>query len=277
MSKFTGIGLAVSLALLSTSALAADRIGVASSVTSNVTGSIGGRTAALSSGDGVYQRQVIRADATGKAQLLFIDETVFSVGAGANVTLDEFVYNPSRSAGRMVFNVTKGAFRFISGSSKPESYEIRTPVATIGVRGTVFTGNVISDLYMRLKLLEGEILICLKQGARIEGEVGQPIRRGEEACYQIKPGKYEIGYGPLGQPGGPEDTDSPGNDDPNDGADDLEDDNFRSGITIPDTDTTSPDQDTSPEIPIEIDILDTTDSVNLETAISADAVSETAQ
>ena len=270
MSKITGIGLAFSLALLSTSALAAERIGVASSVTSNVTGSIGGRTAALSSGDGVYQRQVISADATGKAQLLFIDETVFSVGAGANVTLDEFIYNPSQSAGRMVFNVTKGAFRFISGSSKPESYEIRTPVATIGVRGTIFTGNVVNDLYMTLKLLEGEVLICLREGARIEGEVGQPIRRGNEACYQIKPGKYEIGYGPLGQPGGPGDTDVPGHDDPNDAADDLEDDNFRSVITTTDGDTEA-------EIPDQIEVLETTDSLNLDTADSVNSAAETAQ
>ena len=279
MNKLTGYGLAFSLALLSTNAIAADRIGVASSVTSNVTGSIGGRTAALSSGDGVYQRQVIRADATGKAQLLFVDETVFSVGAGANVTLDEFIYNPSRNAGSMVFNVTKGAFRFISGSSKPESYEIRTPVATIGVRGTIFTGNVISELYMTLKLLEGEILVCLKEGARIEGEVGRPILRDNEACYQIKPGKYEIGYGPLGQPGGPGETDVPGHDDPNDGADDLEDDNFRSIITVPD-------DETGQEVPGEIEVLDTTDSLNLETTDSlnldtslesANSVADTAQ
>lgn len=240
MTRLTGLGLALSLALASTGALAADRIGVASSVTSNVTGSMGGRTAALSSGDGVYQRQVISADATGKAQLLFIDETVFSVGAGANVTLDEFIYNPSQSAGRMVFNVTKGAFRFISGSAKPESYEIQTPVATIGVRGTIFTGTVWNELYMSLELLEGQILICLKPGARIEGaniDQQEPVRRGNEDCYLVNPGKFEVGFGPLGEPGGPGETDVPGHDDPNDGADDLEDGNFRGSITINELDT----------------------------------------
>ncbi|MGI9414659.1 MAG: FecR family protein [Hyphomicrobiales bacterium] len=230
MTRLTGLGLALSLAIASSTALAAERIGVASSVTSTVTGSIGGRTGALSSGDAVYQRQVISADDTGSAQLLFLDETVFSVGARANVTLDEFIYNPSQSAGRVVFNVTKGAFRFISGSAKPETYEIRTPVATIGVRGTIFSGTVWNDLFMSLQLLEGQILVCVKEGAKLEGagiDKQESFKRNNEECYLINPGKYQVGFGPLDEPGGPAEDDVPGGDNPNDGADDAEDDNFR--------------------------------------------------
>lgn len=182
----------------------AERIGVAAMVKSNVTGTIGGRTAELNSGDGVFHRQVISADAAGRAQLIFIDETVFSVGRGATVTLDEFVYNPNRRAGSIVLNVSKGAFRFISGSARPDTYTIKTPVATIGVRGTIFSANVVSRNYMTLNLLQGKLLICPEKDKRVEGdsEKQQPAGPRNPGCTLLEPGGFQIGSGVSLPPAG---------------------------------------------------------------------------
>jgi hypothetical protein len=85
---------------------------------------------------------------TGKAsmaQLLLLDRTSFSVGSSARVRIDRFVYDPSKSASSMTGSVAKGAFRFMSGGSLrrgSEKSSIRTPVATIGIRGTIFEGVV---------------------------------------------------------------------------------------------------------------------------------------
>lgn len=204
------------VALTPATVLAAQRIGTASTVKNRVTGNIAGQ---LSPGAGVHRNEVITSDTGAEAQLIFVDETVFNVGSGATVTLDEFVYSPAQKAGNIVVNVTKGAFRFISGSAKPESYTIKTPVATIGVRGTIFTGNVLSDLFMSLELLEGKLWICLKPGANMEGsgiEDAEPVRRNGEDCYLVDPGTFNIGFGPT------DNWDNPGNDpsDPNDAGDD---------------------------------------------------------
>lgn len=195
----------------------AEQIGTASTVTNSVTGTVAGT---LRPGMGVHHREVITSQKDAEAQLIFRDETIFNVGSGATVTLDEFIYDPARKTGNIVLDVTKGAFRFISGSAKPESYTIKTPVATIGVRGTVFTANILSDTFMSLKLLQGQLFICLKPGASIEGsglDTSQPpVKQNGEDCYLVDPGLFNIGFGPLDDWRNPDG----GSSEPNDGIDD---------------------------------------------------------
>ena len=77
-------------------------------------------------------------------QLLLLDQSVFTVGANASVTIDKFVYDPNRGASDVAASVAKGAFRFMSGHSLSGfgHNAINTPVATIGVRGTALEGVV---------------------------------------------------------------------------------------------------------------------------------------
>lgn len=125
------------VALSSAGASAADRIGTAAAVKNRATGTLGGQTRALASGASVFQQERIDTARASTAQLLFNDETALTLGPESSVKLDEFVYDPNRNAGKAVLNVTKGAFRFITGSADPRSYEIKTPVGTMGVRGTI--------------------------------------------------------------------------------------------------------------------------------------------
>jgi hypothetical protein len=115
----------------------AAKIGVASAVKNRVE-SVGARTRPLSPGSDVFQNERLRTGEGSSAQLLFLDETSLSIGPLSEVTLDRFVFDPRRGAGSVVINTTRGAFRFVSGSQQPSSYQIRTPVATIGLRGTIF-------------------------------------------------------------------------------------------------------------------------------------------
>ena len=76
-------------------------------------------------------------------QVLLLDKTTFTVGAGARVTIDRFVYDPSRGTRSMAASVVKGAFRFMSGRpDRAGTTSIRTPIASIGVRGTIAEGVV---------------------------------------------------------------------------------------------------------------------------------------
>ncbi|MDB5708954.1 MAG: FecR family protein [Sphingomonas bacterium] len=76
-------------------------------------------------------------------QVLLLDKTTFTVGAGARVTIDRFVYDPGRGTRSMAASVVKGAFRFMSGRpDRAGTTSIRTPVASIGIRGTIVEGVV---------------------------------------------------------------------------------------------------------------------------------------
>ncbi len=91
--------------------------------------------------------QVVTAPAS-MLQILLLDRSNFTVGANARVTIDRFVYDPSRSASAVGASVARGAFRFMSGrpvKNMPGKTSVTTPVASIGVRGTIFEGVVGED------------------------------------------------------------------------------------------------------------------------------------
>lgn len=125
--------------VVSKPAQAAPKVGVASAVRNDVEGIQGGSSRSLATGSSVFERELIRTGAESVAQLLFIDQTTLSVGPRSEVTLDRFVFDPSRNAGDVLLSATRGAFRFISGSQNPLNYKISTPNATIGVRGTIIS------------------------------------------------------------------------------------------------------------------------------------------
>jgi hypothetical protein len=80
-------------------------------------------------------------------QILMLDKSVFTVGANARMTIDRFVYDPDRGTSDVAASIAKGAFRFMSGRSLSGfgRNAITTPVATIGVRGTIVEGVVGAD------------------------------------------------------------------------------------------------------------------------------------
>jgi hypothetical protein len=103
----------------------------------------GGNTAILNIGNDVSFHELIKTDTDGQAQLLFLDRSALTVGPNASLTIDEFVYNPDTKEGKLAINAAVGVFRFVGGQlSKSGDVTLKTPVATIGIRGGVATVDV---------------------------------------------------------------------------------------------------------------------------------------
>ena len=83
----------------------------------------------------VFMGDQIVAGSRGLAQIKFIDETRLVVGPNSRLTIDTFVFNPDLTARDVTVTVLKGTFRFISGKSPAGAYTIRSPMATVGIRG----------------------------------------------------------------------------------------------------------------------------------------------
>lgn len=162
----------VTVARCATISAAAEGIGVASAVVNQVEGSYGGRSHALAVGNAVFSNERIRTSDASSAQLLLLDKTSLSIGPHAELALDRFVYNPDRSTGRVVVNATKGAFRFITGSQNPTNYTIKTPVASLGIRGTILdlliSGDPVSGYTLTVILVEGSAIITLPSGQQLD-------------------------------------------------------------------------------------------------------------
>jgi ferric-dicitrate binding protein FerR (iron transport regulator) len=153
-------GILSALALVA-DAQAAAKVGVAAAVKNNVQRVTGAGAQQLNVGADLFTSERIRTGDDSIAQILLLDKTTLTVGPRAEVTLDSFVYNPSQGgAGRVVLNAVQGTFRFISGSQAPRSYEIKTPVGSLGIRGTI-VDLIIQNGQVTVILVEGSLTITV--------------------------------------------------------------------------------------------------------------------
>lgn len=137
----------MSLALLAPGAEARQlEIGTTAAVNPATTGTPPGQeTRTLFIGANVFFKERIATSETGQTQLLFLDASSLTVGPNSEVVLDEFVYDPGTSTGALALTISKGVFRFIGGQiSKTAGVTIRTPHATLGIRGSIIQGSISS-------------------------------------------------------------------------------------------------------------------------------------
>ncbi|WP_052731741.1 FecR family protein [Devosia geojensis] len=124
-------------------------------------GSSGDRTLIVGADVSVGERVV--TGASGQVQLVFLDDTRLVVGPGSSLLIETYLMRGGGSAERFAINALGGTFRFISGNSPKSAYEIRTPSATIGVRGTKFD-VVVGRAETRVMLYEGAVRVCTGSG-----------------------------------------------------------------------------------------------------------------
>lgn len=195
-SLATLAALMVSISLVASAAAQTSRIGVAAAVRNEVTATLGAQARTLAVGGDVFQNDLVRTGESSVAQLLFADRTTLSVGPRSEVRLDRFVYDPSRPVGDVGVSFLSGALRFISGSQNPQSYRIETPVAAIGVRGTIVDLLLLDGRLFGI-LIEGRAIFTLANGEEIEldtpGTALEFFSDGSASPPFIWRGRYEAG------------------------------------------------------------------------------------
>lgn len=98
----------------------------------------------LNKGDKVFQNDTITTESKSSITLQLKDDSLFELGADARLLASKFVYKQNAEEDSVSVRILKGTFRFISGliaKKKPESMEVETSVATIGIRGTHVVGE----------------------------------------------------------------------------------------------------------------------------------------
>jgi hypothetical protein len=128
----------------------------------------------MTKGLSVFAGDIIETDAAGAVNITFNDNTVFAVSNNAKMTIDEFVYDPNKDGeGQADVSVVRGVFVYTSGFVGKEDHNdvhIKTPVGSIGIRGTTLTGYIPeegSPDSPKISLIEGAIVVQPNQGAEI--------------------------------------------------------------------------------------------------------------
>ena len=151
------------------------------------------------SGEPIFLQDGIRSGSRSGMQILLLDQTVFTIGPESELVIDEFVYDPKTSAGKLSAEITKGVFRFVSGKiahEKPEDMNVKLPAGTLGVRGTMVAGRV-DDV------AKSSRLVLLGEGA--ENDLSQPpgafVACNAGVCVRVsRPGFGTVIEGPNAPP-----------------------------------------------------------------------------
>ncbi|MFC6857601.1 FecR domain-containing protein [Marivibrio halodurans] len=142
----------------------------------------------LEAGSQIYENDTIVTGTDSALGVLFVDDSTMSMGSQARIVVDQMVYDDSNQSGNQLFDVVQGAFVFASGhigKTNPEDVEVRTPVATIGIRGTKYGVNVgAEDGETTVTLFEGAVTVRNAGGEQVLSSVGQTTY---VAAYDIAP------------------------------------------------------------------------------------------
>ena len=81
----------------------------------------------------------------GRIAVKFVDESIIRLTEHSKIIIDEYIYDPDPSKSKLALRMASGTARFITGALgkiDKQNIKIRTPSATVAVRGTDFTTTV---------------------------------------------------------------------------------------------------------------------------------------
>ena len=135
--------LALCLTLLAGGVCTAKDVGQVISFKAGVTAQRDGQAVPLDMKSPVGDRDTLTTDATGRAQILFDDDTTVSLGSNTSLSLETVVAEGANPAFKA--RMGQGVARFITGKiveKNPDGFSVVTPDATVGIRGTIFAVRV---------------------------------------------------------------------------------------------------------------------------------------
>lgn len=137
---------------------ATDQIGLAAVVRNNVS-QVEPSVSKILQGDDIVRDEVVQTLTDSTAKFVLKDSTNLMLGPNSRLKLDRAVFSGDQGLGDIAIKLSLGAFRFVTGYSAKESYAITTPLATMGVRGTMLD-LLIERSKNTVVLKDGQSRVC---------------------------------------------------------------------------------------------------------------------
>lgn len=162
----------VLMTLFQMSLFGADPIGKIIAVEGVVTALSGGSERTLSRNAEIFVQELIKVSDDGRAQIQFTDGGLINLISGTEYRVTSYKFKKLFQKDKSSSELLKGGFRVLSGTiakNNPANYEIKTPSATIGLRGTVLEA-VISGPGLFVGVEQGLALIVNAVSSILIGE-----------------------------------------------------------------------------------------------------------
>jgi hypothetical protein len=141
----------------------------------------------LQAGFPIYLHDTLVTDAQAQAQIVFTDNTLMTLRSNSNFYVDQYAYQPktttSQAVGTYVMRLVAGGFRTITGliaQNQPSHYQVNTPVAVIGVRGTDY----------EVDLSDGQLFMRYYHGSPCVTSAGEALCLTPKTPYARVPGHH---------------------------------------------------------------------------------------
>ena len=114
----------------------------------------------------------------GKVAIEFLDDTRVDITEHSKLVIDDFVYDPNQKTGKLSLKASLGTIKYASGQiakNSAQNISIKTPTATVSVRGTDFTMTIDEIGSSTIILLPS----CDSTGTCLVGEIAVDSAAGQ--------------------------------------------------------------------------------------------------
>lgn len=90
-------------------------------------------------GQPLFEKDVLETGGDGALGVTLKDNTLLSLGPNSSLALESYLLQPDRDSYSLITRITRGTVQYMSGliaKLSPDSVQIKTLSATLGVRGT---------------------------------------------------------------------------------------------------------------------------------------------
>lgn len=153
----------------------------------------------------IFDIDTVTTQANSKAQFRMTDGTLLALKESSQILISEYQYEPGNEGNSAVIELVEGGLRSVTGAIKSNngSYQLKTPVGSIGIRGTHFEIELINgDMF--LAVWDGAIDVTVNSGSGSdtvsfgEGEdfsFGVISENGEVTSLLEAPENFDQGHG----------------------------------------------------------------------------------
>ncbi|MGB3426215.1 MAG: FecR family protein [Castellaniella sp.] len=157
---------------------------------------------ALSKGGEVFDQDRIDTAQGARAQLRFSDGGLVSLLPETTFSVEEYRLGAGGGEdGSLVFGLLRGGLRTVTGAigkGKPDNYQLKTPVGTLGIRGTEFIAILSPPGTLRVHVGRGKVVLTNQYGTLEVPEGYNAIMTEGEAPRLTEEGPVFMATGPQG-------------------------------------------------------------------------------
>lgn len=130
----------------------------------------------------VFSNDVVNTGEKSKAQLHMADGGLIALKQNSELVISNYSFNQDGQKDNVVMELVKGGLRSVTGKIKTSNgdYNLKTPVGSIGIRGTHYEVELVSDK-MFVAVWDGAVDVSLQVGE----QAGELLSLGDGADYSF--------------------------------------------------------------------------------------------